>query len=99
MLTGRDLAFTDPFVMYIVDVNKPAGGVDAPPPPPPQEEEEEEPEMIELPPAYTNIQQQHAGSSGEGSSGGAAGASGSGSGSGGGSGAGYYGLPEKRGLH
>lgn len=26
----------DPFVMYIVDVNKPAGGTDAPPPPPPQ---------------------------------------------------------------
>ncbi|KAJ7702995.1 hypothetical protein B0H17DRAFT_1041117 [Mycena rosella] len=26
----------DPFVMYIVDVNKPAGGIDAPPPPPPQ---------------------------------------------------------------
>ncbi|KAG6872655.1 hypothetical protein C0995_007985 [Termitomyces sp. Mi166 len=25
-----------PFVMYIVDVNKPAGGIDAPPPPPPQ---------------------------------------------------------------
>ncbi|KII92822.1 hypothetical protein PLICRDRAFT_37612 [Plicaturopsis crispa FD-325 SS-3] len=25
----------DPFVMYIVDVHKPAGGVDAPPPPPP----------------------------------------------------------------
>ncbi|GBE80676.1 predicted protein [Sparassis crispa] len=24
----------DPFIMYIVDVNKPAGGVDAPPPPP-----------------------------------------------------------------
>ncbi|KAG5219576.1 LAG1-DNAbind-domain-containing protein [Salix suchowensis] len=24
----------DPFVMYIVDVNKPAGGIDAPPPPP-----------------------------------------------------------------
>ena len=28
--------FADPFVMYIVDVNKPAGGIDAPPPPPPQ---------------------------------------------------------------
>ncbi|KAF4620627.1 hypothetical protein D9613_000438 [Agrocybe pediades] len=29
----------DPFVMYIVDVNKPAGaGLDAPPPPPPQPE-------------------------------------------------------------
>lgn len=28
--------FVDPFVMYIVDVNKPAGGIDAPPPPPPQ---------------------------------------------------------------
>ncbi|KAF5370662.1 hypothetical protein D9758_001933 [Tetrapyrgos nigripes] len=28
----------DPFVMYIVDVNKPSGGVDAPPPPPPQPE-------------------------------------------------------------
>ncbi|KAG6842127.1 hypothetical protein C0991_001620 [Blastosporella zonata] len=28
----------DPFVMYIVDVNKPAGGIDAPPPPPPQPE-------------------------------------------------------------
>ncbi|KZS93938.1 LAG1-DNAbind-domain-containing protein [Sistotremastrum niveocremeum HHB9708] len=26
----------DPFVMYIVDVNKPASGIDAPPPPPPQ---------------------------------------------------------------
>ncbi|KAI0055160.1 LAG1-DNAbind-domain-containing protein [Artomyces pyxidatus] len=26
----------DPFVMYIVDVEKPAGGIDAPPPPPPQ---------------------------------------------------------------
>ncbi|KAK7053443.1 hypothetical protein VNI00_004069 [Paramarasmius palmivorus] len=26
----------DPFVMYIVDVNKPSGGLDAPPPPPPQ---------------------------------------------------------------
>ncbi|KAF7306055.1 J-kappa-recombination signal binding protein [Mycena chlorophos] len=26
----------DPFVMYIVDINKPAGGIDAPPPPPPQ---------------------------------------------------------------
>ena len=26
----------DPFVIYIVDVNKPAGGVDVPPPPPPQ---------------------------------------------------------------
>jgi hypothetical protein len=26
----------DPFVMYIVDVTKPAGGIDAPPPPPPQ---------------------------------------------------------------
>ncbi|KAL0579164.1 hypothetical protein V5O48_002845 [Marasmius crinis-equi] len=26
----------DPFVMYIVDVNKPAGGLEAPPPPPPQ---------------------------------------------------------------
>lgn len=26
----------DPFVMYIVDVNKPSGGIDAPPPPPPQ---------------------------------------------------------------
>ncbi|KAK1233172.1 hypothetical protein PQX77_003707 [Marasmius sp. AFHP31] len=26
----------DPFVMYIVDVNKPPGGLDAPPPPPPQ---------------------------------------------------------------
>ncbi|KIK44007.1 hypothetical protein CY34DRAFT_803135 [Suillus luteus UH-Slu-Lm8-n1] len=26
----------DPFVMYIVDVNKPAGGIDTPPPPPPQ---------------------------------------------------------------
>ncbi|KAM6502047.1 jkappa-recombination signal binding protein [Amanita muscaria] len=25
----------DPFVMYIVDVNKPAGAIDAPPPPPP----------------------------------------------------------------
>ncbi|KAG5648576.1 hypothetical protein DXG03_003187 [Asterophora parasitica] len=25
-----------PFVMYIVDVNKPGGGIDAPPPPPPQ---------------------------------------------------------------
>ncbi|KAG6848696.1 hypothetical protein H0H93_014783 [Arthromyces matolae] len=25
-----------PFVIYIVDVNKPAGGIDAPPPPPPQ---------------------------------------------------------------
>lgn len=30
--------FPDPFVMYIVDVNKPAGGIDAPPPPPPQPE-------------------------------------------------------------
>ena len=28
--------FIDPFVMYIVDVNKPASGIDAPPPPPPQ---------------------------------------------------------------
>ncbi|EPQ57307.1 LAG1-DNAbind-domain-containing protein [Gloeophyllum trabeum ATCC 11539] len=28
----------DPFVMYIVDVNKPAGGIDAPPPPPPHPE-------------------------------------------------------------
>ncbi|KAI0310360.1 hypothetical protein OF83DRAFT_1166655 [Amylostereum chailletii] len=27
-----------PFVMYIVDVDKPAGGIDAPPPPPPQPE-------------------------------------------------------------
>ncbi|KAI0048266.1 LAG1-DNAbind-domain-containing protein [Auriscalpium vulgare] len=26
----------DPFVMYIVDVEKPAGGMDVPPPPPPQ---------------------------------------------------------------
>lgn len=26
----------DPFVIYIVDVNKPSGGVDVPPPPPPQ---------------------------------------------------------------
>ncbi|KIJ49464.1 hypothetical protein M422DRAFT_160914 [Sphaerobolus stellatus SS14] len=26
----------DPFVIYIVDVNKPAGGIDVPPPPPPQ---------------------------------------------------------------
>ncbi|KAH8071910.1 hypothetical protein BXZ70DRAFT_749891 [Cristinia sonorae] len=26
----------DPFIMYIVDVNKPAGGMDTPPPPPPQ---------------------------------------------------------------
>ena len=26
----------DPFVMYIVDVNKPGGGLDGPPPPPPQ---------------------------------------------------------------
>ncbi|KAH7911980.1 LAG1-DNAbind-domain-containing protein [Hygrophoropsis aurantiaca] len=26
----------DPFVMYIVDVNKPSGGIDSPPPPPPQ---------------------------------------------------------------
>ncbi|EIW82739.1 LAG1-DNAbind-domain-containing protein [Coniophora puteana RWD-64-598 SS2] len=26
----------DPFVMYIVDVNKPAGGLEVPPPPPPQ---------------------------------------------------------------
>lgn len=26
----------DPFVMYIVDITKPSGGVDAPPPPPPQ---------------------------------------------------------------
>lgn len=26
----------DPFIMYIVDVNKPAGGIDTPPPPPPQ---------------------------------------------------------------
>ncbi|TFK73903.1 LAG1-DNAbind-domain-containing protein [Pluteus cervinus] len=26
----------DPFVMYIVDVTKPAGNIDAPPPPPPQ---------------------------------------------------------------
>ncbi|KAF8919824.1 hypothetical protein CPB85DRAFT_1275493 [Mucidula mucida] len=26
----------DPFVMYIVDVTRPAGGIDAPPPPPPQ---------------------------------------------------------------
>lgn len=26
----------DPFIMYIVDVNKPIGGIDAPPPPPPQ---------------------------------------------------------------
>ena len=26
----------DPFVMYIVDVNKPSGGIDTPPPPPPQ---------------------------------------------------------------
>jgi recombining binding protein suppressor of hairless len=26
----------DPFIMYIVDVNKPIGGLDAPPPPPPQ---------------------------------------------------------------
>lgn len=29
---------SDPFIMYIVDVNKPAGGVDSPPPPPPQPE-------------------------------------------------------------
>ncbi|KZT26670.1 LAG1-DNAbind-domain-containing protein [Neolentinus lepideus HHB14362 ss-1] len=28
----------DPFVMYIVDVNRPAGGIDAPPPPPPHPE-------------------------------------------------------------
>lgn len=28
----------DPFIIYIVDVNKPAGGVDSPPPPPPQPE-------------------------------------------------------------
>lgn len=28
----------DPFIMYIVDVNKPAGGMDTPPPPPPQAE-------------------------------------------------------------
>ncbi|PCH43618.1 LAG1-DNAbind-domain-containing protein [Wolfiporia cocos MD-104 SS10] len=28
----------DPFIMYIVDVNKPAGGVDSPPPPPLQPE-------------------------------------------------------------
>lgn len=28
----------DPFVLYIVDVNKPSGGIDAPPPPPPQPE-------------------------------------------------------------
>jgi recombining binding protein (suppressor of hairless) len=27
--------FPDPFVMYIVDVNKPGGAIDAPPPPPP----------------------------------------------------------------
>ncbi len=27
--------YPDPFVMYIVDVNKPAGAIDAPPPPPP----------------------------------------------------------------
>ncbi|KAI6045974.1 LAG1-DNAbind-domain-containing protein [Pisolithus marmoratus] len=26
----------DPFIMYIVDVNKPTGGIDIPPPPPPQ---------------------------------------------------------------
>ncbi|KIP08395.1 hypothetical protein PHLGIDRAFT_29566 [Phlebiopsis gigantea 11061_1 CR5-6] len=26
----------DPFIMYIVDVNKPTGGIDTPPPPPPQ---------------------------------------------------------------
>lgn len=26
----------DPFVLYIVDINKPAGGMDVPPPPPPQ---------------------------------------------------------------
>ncbi|KAG2016140.1 jkappa-recombination signal binding protein [Coprinopsis cinerea AmutBmut pab1-1] len=26
----------DPFIMYIVDVNKPGGGLDVPPPPPPQ---------------------------------------------------------------
>ncbi|KAL1691527.1 hypothetical protein GGG16DRAFT_53321 [Schizophyllum commune] len=26
----------DPFVLYIVDVSKPSGGIDAPPPPPPQ---------------------------------------------------------------
>lgn len=26
----------DPFIMYIVDVNKPIGGMDSPPPPPPQ---------------------------------------------------------------
>ncbi|KAG6332232.1 hypothetical protein ID866_6859 [Astraeus odoratus] len=26
----------DPFIMYIVDVNKPSGGIDIPPPPPPQ---------------------------------------------------------------
>lgn len=32
-----DSELADPFVMYIVDVNKPAGaGLDAPPPPPPQ---------------------------------------------------------------
>ena len=28
----------DPFIMYIVDINKPVGGIDAPPPPPPQPE-------------------------------------------------------------
>lgn len=28
----------DPFIMYIVDVNKPTGGIDTPPPPPPQPE-------------------------------------------------------------
>lgn len=31
-----DVFTLDPFVMYIVDVNKPAGGIDTPPPPPPQ---------------------------------------------------------------
>ena len=35
--TSNDVfAWIDPFVMYIVDVNKPAGGIDTPPPPPPQ---------------------------------------------------------------
>ena len=35
-LDPRSIILLDPFVMYIVDVNKPAGGIDAPPPPPPQ---------------------------------------------------------------
>lgn len=35
-LAFADAFILDPFVMYIVDVNKPAGGIDTPPPPPPQ---------------------------------------------------------------